>query len=119
MALGKRGDESQGEFWTPTQNLTGGPGHVFYDKLNSVLAKAQFDPFVEELCAPYYEKTGRRSIPPGVYFRMLIIGYLEGLESQRGIAWRCEDSLSLRRFLGMALSSTFALLGVLKTGLRK
>ena len=104
MALGKRGDESQGEFWTPTQNLAGGPGHVFYDKLNRVLAQAKFDPFVEQLCEPYYEQTGRRSIPPGVYFRMLIIGYLEGIDSQRGIAWRCEDSLSLRRFLGVPLS---------------
>jgi transposase len=104
MSLGKRGDERQGEFWTPTQNLTGGPGHVFYDKLNRVLAQAGFDKFVEELCEPYYEQTGRRSIPPGVYFRMLSIGYLEGLDSQRGIAWRCEDSLSLRRFLGIPLS---------------
>jgi len=104
MALGKRGDESQGEFWTPTQNLAGGPGHVFYDKLNRVLVQAKFDQFVEELCEPFYETTGRRSIPPGVYFRMLMIGYLEGLDSQRGIAWRCEDSLSLRRFLGIPLS---------------
>jgi transposase len=104
MALGKRGDERQGEFWPPTQNLAGGPGHVFYDKLNQVLAKARFDAFVEELCEPYYEQTGRRSIPPGVYFRMLIIGYLEGIDSPRGIAWRCEDSLSLRRLLGIPLS---------------
>ena len=103
MALGKRSGEQQEEFWTATQSLPGGPGHIFYDKLNSVLAEAGFDRFAEELCEPFYKKTGRRSIPPGVYFRMIMIGYLEGIDSQRGIAWRCEDSLSLRRFLGVPL----------------
>ncbi|WP_437187880.1 transposase [Planctomicrobium sp. SH668] len=87
----------------PTASLSAGPGHVFYDKLNQVLAKAGFDKVLEELCSPVYASTGRSSIPPGVYFRMLMIGYLEGIDSQRGIAWRCEDSLSLRRFLGIPL----------------
>ena len=81
------------------------PGHVFYDKLNGVLEAGGFDRFVEELCAAHYaEDLGRPSIPPGVYFRMLFVGYFEGLESQRAIAWRCADSLSLRTFLRVDLS---------------
>src|SRR5258708_12536825 len=76
-------------------------GHPFYTKLNEVLGSAGFDEFVEELCAQYYKQGGRPSIPPGVYFRMLLIGYFEGLDSQRGIAWRCADSLGLRAFLGI------------------
>ena len=80
-----------------------GPGHPFYTKLNAVLAEAGFDEFVEKLCAPYYKEGGRPGIPPGVYFRMLFIGYFEGLDSQRGIAWRCADSLGLRAFLGIAV----------------
>jgi transposase len=63
-----------------------------------------FDLFVEQLCQPHYQSGGRPSIPPGVYSRMLMIGYMEGIDSQRGIAWRCEDSLALRRFLGISLS---------------
>lgn len=105
MALGKREESRQQEFWTPTAALSTGPGHVFYDKLNQVLAQAGFDKIIEELCRPYYARTGRASIPPGVYFRMLLIGYLEGIDSQRGVAWRCEDSLSLRRFLGIPLGA--------------
>jgi transposase len=103
MAIGRREESQQQEFWMPVQNLSRGPGHVFYDKLNQVLAKAGFDRILEDLCGPYYAKTGRMSIPPGVYFRMLLVGYFEGIDSQRGIAWRCEDSLSLRRFLGISL----------------
>jgi len=82
-------------------DLAKGPGHPFYTKLNEVLGSAGFDEFVEELCAQYYKQGGRPSIPPGVYFRMLLIGYFEGLDSQRGIAWRCADSLGLRAFLGI------------------
>src|SRR5438094_9709147 len=81
-----------------------GSGHPFYTKLNEVLADAGFDEFVEKLCAPYYKEGGRPGIPPGVSFRMLFIGYFEGLDSQRGIAWRCADSLALRAFLGIALT---------------
>jgi transposase len=104
VSLGKRESEEQGEFWLPTDSLARGPGHVFYDKLNRLLSDQGFDLFVEQLCQPHYGKGGRPSIPPGVYFRMLMIGYLEGIDSQRGIAWRCEDSLALRRFLGISLS---------------
>lgn len=104
MSLGKRESENQREFWLETDRLATGPGHVFYDKLNRFLTENGFDLFVEQLCQPHYKSGGRPSIPPGVYFRMLMIGYLEGIDSQRGIAWRCEDSLALRRFLGISLS---------------
>lgn len=101
--MGKREDEQQ-ELWVPTWDLPKSPGHPFYEKLNRVLSQAGFDRRVEELCEPYYAKQGRPSIPPGVYFRMLLIGYFEGIDSQRGIAWRCRDSLSLKSFLGYSLT---------------
>lgn len=103
MALGKR-KPRQDELFIPIAKLATGPGHPFYTKLNEVLAGAGFDEFVEKLCAHYYKDGGRPSIPPGVYFRMLFIGYFEGLDSQRGIAWRCADSLALRTFLGIAIT---------------
>src|SRR6266404_1235287 len=104
MAMGRRGGE-QPSMWVATQDLAQSPGHVFYDKLNEVLDAGGFDRFVEEQCAGHYaEVQGRPSIPPGVYFRMLFIGYFEGLDSQRAIAWRCADSLSLRAFLRIDLS---------------
>ena len=82
-----------------------GPRHRFYEALGKLLREAGFDREVEGLCSAYYDKDGtlgRRSVPPGVYFRMLMIGYFEGIESERGICWRCEDSLSLRSFLALA-----------------
>jgi transposase len=88
----------------PTAQVAAGPGHPFYTKLNAVLAEADFDAFAEKLCMPYYKEGGRPGIPPGIYFRMLLIGYFEGLDSQRGIAWRCADSLGLRAFLGFRLT---------------
>ena len=104
MALGKRKDEQQ-EMWVATTSLPKSQGHVFYRKLNEVFAAAGFDRWVEDLCRPYYDRhIGRPSIPPGVYFRMLLVGYFEGLGSQRGIAWRCADSLSLREFLGVPVT---------------
>src|SRR5258706_10218586 len=103
MALGRR-KEKQTELFIPTARLAHGPGHPFYTKLNEVLAEAGFDDFAERLCAKYYKDGGRPGIPPGIYFRMLFIGYFEGLDSQRGIAWRCADSLALRSFLGVALT---------------
>src|SRR6267154_1851911 len=103
MALGQR-KTRQTELFIPSAELVKGPGHPFYSKLNEVLAEAGFDQFVEKLCGPYYKEGGRPSIPPGVYFRMLFIGYFEGLDSQRGIAWRCADSLALRTFLGIAIT---------------
>lgn len=85
----------------PTSALPRSPGHPFYVALNKLLAEARFDAYVEGLCEPFYREGGRPSIPPGVFFRMLFVGYFEGIDSQRGIAWRCSDSLSLRGFLGL------------------
>jgi transposase len=79
------------------------PADPFYHRLNTLLDEAGFDAFVEDLCRPYYaEGFGRRSVPPGIYFRMLFYGYFEGLSSQRAIAWRCDDSRSARAFLGVS-----------------
>lgn len=106
MALGKRKSEQQG-LWIATTELPKSPGHPFYQKLNELLAEAKFDEWIEKLCEPYYAaKLGRPSIPPGVYFRMILVGYFEGIASQRGIAWRCSDSRSLAEFLGLALNET-------------
>lgn len=105
MALGRQGGDDQQEFWVATNELPKSAGHAFYQKLNGLLSEAGFDEFIEDLCKPYYhQKLGRPSIPPGVYFRMLLVGYFEGIGSQRGIAWRCGDSLSLRSFLGVPLT---------------
>jgi len=104
MAMGRR-ESQQENMWVAAQALPRSPGHVFYEKLNEVLEAGGFDRFVEELCAAHYaEELGRPSIPPGVYFRMLFVGYFEGLDSQRAIAWRCADSLALRTFLRVDLS---------------
>jgi transposase len=105
MAMGKRQRKQEALFVT-TEGLARSPGHPFYRKLNELLAEAQFDRWIERRCERYYEQVetrGQRSIPPGVYFRMLLVGYFEGIDSQRGIAWRCADSLSLRQFLGLGL----------------
>jgi transposase len=103
MSLGRREMESQGELWVATSQMARAPGHVFYQRLNRLLREAGFDAYVEELCEPYYAQAGRPGIPPGTYIRMLFVGYFEGIDSQRGIAWRCKDSLSLREFLGLKL----------------
>ena len=104
MALGKRKQEQQ-ELLVATTSLPQSPGHPFYQKLNRLLGEAKFDEYVEGLCRPYYAaKLGRPGIPPGVYFRMLFVGYFEGLDSQRAIAWRCHDSRSLQSFLGYLIT---------------
>jgi transposase len=104
MSMGRRPTERQADFWIATADLPQSPGHVFYDQLNRLLAGADFDRHAENLCQDHYaDGAGRESIPPGVYFRMLFVGYFEGLDSQRAIAWRCHDSLSLRAFLGVPL----------------
>jgi transposase len=103
MSMGRRKRERQQELWLATSEVARAPRHVFYDRLGSLLSESGFDDFIEGLCESYYaEEIGRPGIPPGVYFRMLFLGYFEGLDSQRAIAWRCEDSLSLRAFLGYA-----------------
>jgi len=104
MALGRRKNDRQPDFWVATEHLPRSEGHVFYRKLNELLAEADFDAFVESLSEEHYhDRMGRPGIPPGTYFRMLLVGYFEGIGSQRGIAWRCADSLSLREFLGVPL----------------
>jgi transposase len=104
MTMGKRETEQQQDLFVTHDKLPRSPGHVFYDKLNGLLREGGFDRHVEALCEPYYVKgKGRPSVPPSVYFRMLLVGYFEGINSQRGIAWRCSDSLSLRKFLGIPL----------------
>jgi len=107
MSMNRRATDRQSEFWIPTRELAQSPGHPFYRRLNQVLARHGFDRFVEGLCEKFYaEKLGRPSVPPGVYFRMLMVGYFEGLDSERGIDWRCADSLALREFLGYSLKQT-------------
>lgn len=104
MAMGKRKAEQQQDLFITHDKLPRSPGHVFYRKLNQVFAEGGFDRWVEALCEPHYcQGQGRPSVPPGVYFRMLLVGYFEGINSQRGMAWRCSDSLSLRDFLGIPL----------------
>jgi transposase len=103
MSLGRR-QPQQHDLWIATADLPRSPGHPFYQKLNRLLSEANFDTWLEHLCAPYYHAVmGRPSIPPGVYFRMILVGYFEGIGSQRGIAWRCSDSRSLAEFLGVPL----------------
>src|SRR5919205_1215244 len=99
MALGRQ-RARQAEMLVTWAELPRSPGHVFYDKLQSVLIASGFDGFVEGICAPFYVPgRGRPSLPPGRYFRMLLVGYFEGIDSERGLEWRCADSLSLREFL--------------------
>jgi len=101
MALGKWASEKQKDLFIPATDMPRSPGHPFYVALNKLLAEAKFDTYVEDLCEPLYREGGRPSVPPGVFFRMLFVGYFEGIDSQRGIAWRCSDSMSLRSFLGL------------------
>jgi transposase len=105
MAMSRRTSEVQGDLWIAVQEIVRSPGHPFYERLNALLAETGFDRLVEDRCQKFYaEVLGRPSIEPGVYFRMLLVGYFEGLDSERGIAWRCADSLALRAFLGYALT---------------
>ena len=105
MTMQRKPQTHQESFWVTTSELPESPGHPFYARLEQVLIEGGFDMFVEAECEPYYaDRQGRPSIPPGVYFRMLLIGYFERIDSERGIAWRCEDSLSLRNFLGIPLN---------------
>lgn len=107
MSMSKRAKERQPDLWIATGDLARSPGHPFYERLNKLLGEAGFDGFVEERCARFYVSgKGRPSIAPGVYMRMLLVGYFEGLDSERGIAWRCADSMSLRSFLGFDLGQS-------------
>src|SRR5580765_518730 len=105
MAMGKRARHQQGDFWIETASLPPAPAHPFYVHVNQILESQGFDTFVEGLCGQFYDETmGRPSLAPAIYCRLMLIGYLEGIDSERGIAWRVADSLGLRRFLGYSLT---------------
>lgn len=107
MAMGRRKESRQQRLWVETQSLAKAPGHPFYERLSRFLDENSFDSFVEEQCSKFYaEKMGRPSLAPAVYFRLLLIGFFEGIDSERGIAWRLADSITLRGFLGFELSDT-------------
>lgn len=102
MAMGREG-EGQGDLVVTWAEMPRSPGHVFYDRLQNLLTEAGFDAFVEATCKPFYAaRMGAPSLPPGRYFRMHMVGYFEGIDSERGIVWRCSDSYSLRDFLRLA-----------------
>jgi len=104
MAMGTRTRDRQPSMWVATPDFPTAASHPFYTRLNQLLREHGFDDFAESQCAPFYAETmGRPSLPPGIYFRLLLIGYFEGIDSERGIAWRAADSLALRDFLGVGL----------------
>src|SRR5712672_754000 len=103
MAMGTR-DGEQWPLWVDTSDLPKSPGHPFYARLNTVLDAHHFDRFVEKKCQGFYASVmGRPSLTPGRYFRLLLLGYFEGIDSERGIAWRATDSLAVRSFLGLGV----------------
>src|SRR2546428_407755 len=105
MAMGKRKSE-QAPIWIAPSDLPVSPAHPFYARLNAILDEAGFDRFAEEQCRSFYAPVmGRPSLPPGRYFRLLLLGYFEGLDSERGIAWRAADSLAVRSFVGLGLDA--------------
>ncbi len=102
MAMGKRPRDRQPAMWVPTTELPNPASHPFYARLNQLLRDRGFDDFAEARCAPFYAATmGRPGLAPGIYVRLLLVGYFEGLDSERAIAWRAADSLTLRDFLGL------------------
>jgi transposase len=105
MAMGtRRRRQRQERLWISHQELAKGPGHPFYKRVNELLETERFDEFAEKECARFYaENNGRPSLTPGIYFRLLLVGYFEGIDSERGIAWRAADSFGLRQFLGIAI----------------
>jgi len=105
MAMGKRKRQRQASLWVETARLAKSPSHPFYGRLNQILVRRGFDEFVEGACQQFYSETvGRPSLAPAVYFRMLLVGYFEGIDSERGIAWRVADSIGMREFLGYVLT---------------
>lgn len=107
MAMGRRERDDQGSFWISTSALPMASAHPFYEQVNRILDGKDFDRLVEDLCRQFYhQRMGRPSLTPAIYFRLMLIGYFEGIGSERGMAWRVADSLGLRRFLGYALTNT-------------
>src|SRR5687767_541432 len=106
MAMGTRENE-QTSLWIPASDLPKSPGHPFFVRLNALLDAHDFDRFVEGLCRRFYAPVmGRPGLEPGRYFRLLLVGYFEGIDSERGIAWRASDSLSIRSFVRIALDES-------------
>jgi len=105
MGMGtRRARQRQEQLWVTHTELVSGPGHPFYKRLNQLLDSEKFDEFCEAECAQFYaENNGRPSLTPGTYFRLMLVGYFEGIDSERGIAWRVADSLGLRQYLGYGL----------------
>jgi transposase len=108
MAMGRRTKRVRQEgLWTPTAMLPMGAGHPFYKRLNQILDERKFDEYVEVICERFYaNEVGRPGLSPGIYFRLLMVGYFEGIDSERGIAWRANDSLSIRSFVRIALDES-------------
>jgi transposase len=104
MAMGKRRRHAkQTSMWVATHDLPRSAAHPFYTRLNQILDQHDFDGYVEGLCQRFYADEGRPGLPPGRYFRLLLIGYFEGLDAERAIAWRAADSFALRDFIGLVL----------------
>jgi len=105
MGMGtRRRRQRQQQIWIAQREIAKGPAHPFYARVNELLEEKKFDEFVENECAKFYAgNIGRPSLAPGIYFRLLLVGYFEGIDSERGIAWRAADSLGLRRFLGIGI----------------
>src|SRR5450432_875795 len=108
MAMGRRRTRVRQEgLWTPTAALPVGASHPFYQRLNQILDEKKFDEYVEAICEQFYaDEVGRPGLSPGIYFRLLMVGYFEGIDSERGIAWRASDSLSIRSFVRVALDES-------------
>ena len=108
MGMGTRQSQAQQEeIWIANAELARSPGHPFYQRLNGLLDEERFDAFVEGLCRQFYAPSmGRPGLAPGVYFRSLLIGYFEGIDSERGIAWRMADSLALREFVHIGITES-------------
>ncbi len=108
MAMGRRRKRVRQEgLWTPTAALPMGASHPFYQRLNQILDEKKFDEYVETICEGFYaDEVGRPGLAPGIYFRLLMVGYFEGIDSERGIAWRASDSLSIRSFVRIALDES-------------
>src|SRR5213083_1970270 len=106
MAMGRKARQRRQEaIWIAQTDLPRTVAHPFYEQLNRLLEERSFDEWVEQQCTRFYaERMGRPSLAPGRYFRLLLIGYFEGIDSERGIAWRAADSLALSSFLGAGLN---------------
>ena len=100
----REAQEKQDDIWIASGDVARSPGHPFYQRLNELLYEEKFDEFAEGLCRKFYAWMGRPGLAPGIYFRSLPIGYFEGIDSERGIAWRLADSLALRQFVRIGIT---------------